>query len=186
MENAPLHDLPPEQYATLIRELIKHEDVVTNHRIMWLLVIQGLLVNVYAQVREQTRPALVVALAGVVVTLSAFFALYKSYQARRYLRFLGEEVKRGSLEEEYVPLDGWPTKRIKDWRRGEWLCPWFRAPADLLEPLLLSTILYTGDVDISSLAGAYACSCANRVCRGVPGNHNRLFRLLRRLGVVRK
>ncbi len=134
MEIPSSHDLRPEQYATLIRELIRHEDDVTNHRIMWLLIIQGLLVNVYVPVREQTRPALVVALAGILITLSAFVALYKSYQARGYLRFLGKEAKRGNLEEEYLPMDGWPAKRLKNWRRDEWLCPWVRGVDDLLEP----------------------------------------------------
>ena len=30
-----LYDVRPEQYATVIREMIRHEDDVTNHRIMW-------------------------------------------------------------------------------------------------------------------------------------------------------
>ena len=55
--------------------------------------------------------------------LSAFVMLYKSYQARGYLHFLGTEAKRGQLQEEYLQLDGWPSKRIKGWRRGAWVCP---------------------------------------------------------------
>jgi len=47
-----MYDVRPEQYATVIRELIRHENDVTNHRIMWLLVVQGLLVNAYVGVRE--------------------------------------------------------------------------------------------------------------------------------------
>jgi hypothetical protein len=54
-------------------------------------------------------------LVGILVTLSAFVMLYKSYQARGYLHFLGQEAKQGRLEEEYLPLDGWPKKRIKGW-----------------------------------------------------------------------
>jgi hypothetical protein len=33
MEKQSLNDLRPEQYATVIRELIRHENEVTNHRI---------------------------------------------------------------------------------------------------------------------------------------------------------
>ena len=39
MEHRPMYDVRPEQYATVIRELIRHENDVTNHRIMWLLVM---------------------------------------------------------------------------------------------------------------------------------------------------
>jgi hypothetical protein len=34
MENPPMYDVRPEQYATVIREMIRHEDDVTNHRLM--------------------------------------------------------------------------------------------------------------------------------------------------------
>ena len=36
-----VHDVRPEQYTTVIREMMRHENDVTNHRIMWLLVGQG-------------------------------------------------------------------------------------------------------------------------------------------------
>lgn len=131
-----MNDVRPEQYATVIRELIRHENDVTNHRIMWLLIIQGLFLNAYIPVRMQPSPANGVALAGVVVTLSAFVMLYKSYQARGYLHFLGERAKRCNLPEEWLPLDGWPTKRIQGWRLSVWVCPWLLRASDLLEPYL--------------------------------------------------
>jgi Tn3 transposase DDE domain len=40
MENRSIYDVHPEQYTTVLRELIRHENDVTNHRIMWLLVEQ--------------------------------------------------------------------------------------------------------------------------------------------------
>lgn len=131
-----LSDVRPEQYAMVIRELIRHENDVTNHRIMWLLIIQGLFLNAYIPVRMQPSPANGVALAGVAVTLSAFVMLYKSYQARGYLHFLGARAKRGNLPEEWLPLDGWPREKIQGWRLGVWLCPWLLRAGDLLEPYL--------------------------------------------------
>ena len=136
MENRSMYECRPEQYATVIRELIRHENDVTNHRIMWLLVMQGLLVNAYVGVREDPEAANGIAVAGILVTLSAFVMLYKSYQARGYLHFLGTEAKRGKLQEEYLRLDGWPKKRIKHWRRKVWICPWLERAGDLLEPYL--------------------------------------------------
>jgi hypothetical protein len=38
-------DVEPRQYPTVIREMIRRENDVTNHRIMWLLIVQGLIAN---------------------------------------------------------------------------------------------------------------------------------------------
>jgi hypothetical protein len=35
-----MFDVRPEQYSTVIREMISHENDVTNRRIMWLLIGQ--------------------------------------------------------------------------------------------------------------------------------------------------
>lgn len=133
-----MYDVPKEQYVTVIREMIRHEDDLTNHRIMWLLVVQGLLTNAYVAARGVGgRPViLTLSLVGIFVTLSAFVVLYKSYHARGYLHFLGEQAKQGRLAEEYLPLDGWPEKRIKGWWRDVWLCPWLAKIGDAQEPWL--------------------------------------------------
>ena len=136
-----MYDVSPNQYATVIRDLIKHENDVTNHRIMWLLIGQGLLLNAYVIVRRDPNEARGVAVAGILVALSAFVLLYKSYQARGYLNFLGAQAKQGRLEEIYLRLDGWPKKRIKDWRNGTWRCPWLERSGDLLEPYLSLPLL---------------------------------------------
>jgi hypothetical protein len=132
-----MHDVEPHLYATIIREMIRHENDVTNHRIMWLLIGQGLIANAYVGAGSQRGDVVsALGIVGILVALSAFVILYKSYQARGYLEFLGEEAKRGTLEEENLPLFGWPARRIKGWRTCKWLCPWLRQPGDLLEPYL--------------------------------------------------
>jgi hypothetical protein len=132
-----MHDVEPRLYTTVIRELIRHENDVTNHRIMWLLIGQGLIANAYVNAGSQKENLIsTLALVGILVTLSTFVILYKSYQARGYLQFLGDEAKRGTLREEDLPLFGWPGTRIKGWRRGIWLCPWLRKVGDLLEPYM--------------------------------------------------
>jgi len=42
-----MYDVRPGHYTTAIREMIKHEDDVTNHRTMWLLVGEGFIANAY-------------------------------------------------------------------------------------------------------------------------------------------
>jgi hypothetical protein len=130
-----MHDVEPHLYTTVIRELIRHENDVTNHRIMWLLIGQGLIANAYVGA-VAAAPAVVTILApvGILVTLSAFVILYKSYQARGYLQFLGDEAKRGTLREEHLPLFGWPSQRIIGWRKKVWATPWLGQATHLLEP----------------------------------------------------
>jgi len=130
-----MRDVEPHLYPTVIREMIRHENDVTNHRIMWLLIGQGLIANAYVgagSVREDI--VTVLAPVGILVSLSAFVILYKSYQARGYLDFLGAAAKRGALSEENLPLFGWPARRIRGWRKNVWVCPWLGRASDLLEP----------------------------------------------------
>ncbi|HEY5974177.1 MAG TPA: hypothetical protein VIU41_05490 [Geobacteraceae bacterium] len=128
-----MFDVPREQYAYVIREMLRHENDLTNHRIMWLLIGQGFFANAYASSKS---PGFMFPLVGIFVTLSAFLMLYKSYQARAYLRFLGQQAKQGLLPEEHLPLVGWPKNRIKGWWRSVCVCPWFQQVGDLLEPWL--------------------------------------------------
>src|SRR3954447_13624883 len=73
-------DVDPRQYPVVIREMIRHENELTNHRIMWLLIVQGLLVNAYVSARpHKLETTSMLAVLGILVTLSAFVMLYKSY-----------------------------------------------------------------------------------------------------------
>jgi hypothetical protein len=132
-----MSDVQEQHYATVIREMIRHENDVTNHRIMWLLIVQGLLFNAYFSAGHEG--ALIVGVLppmGILVALSAFVLLYKSYHARGYLLFLGNEAKQGRLQEENLPLVGWPKKRINGWQRDVWSSPWLDRAGDVLEPWL--------------------------------------------------
>lgn len=138
-----MYDVKQEQYTTVIREMIRHENDVTNHRIMWLLIGQGFIANAFViSGRESASTDFMLPLVGSLVTLSAFLMLYKSYQARGYLLSLGKQAKQGTLEEEHLPLVGWPGKRIKGWWKDVWICPWIGQPGDLLEPWLFLPCLF--------------------------------------------
>ncbi len=138
-----LYDVRPEQYAAVIRDMIRHEDDVTNHRIMWVLVGEGFLANAFTYLKDkQGSTDLLLALGGILVAISAFVMLYHSYQARGYLLFLGQQAKTGTLKEEHLPFVGWPSKRIKGWWRISWVCRWFRRALDLTEPWVLLPFLF--------------------------------------------
>ena len=138
-----MYDVRQEQYTTVIREMIRHENDVTNHRIMWLLIGQGFIANAFVTAEGAGQSAdLMLTLVGILVTLSAFVMLYKSYQARGYLQFLGQHAKQGTLPEQHLPLMGWPRKRIKGWWRDVWVCPWIGHAGDILEPWLFLPFLF--------------------------------------------
>jgi hypothetical protein len=130
-----MRDVRPDQYAMVIREMIRHENDVTNHRVMWLLIGQGFIANAYVSARKEgALTDSILLLAGALVALSAFLMLYKSYQARGYLEYLGQQAKQGTLPEANLPLSGWPRRRVENWWRDVWTSPWIGKAADLLEP----------------------------------------------------
>jgi hypothetical protein len=138
-----MYDVPQQQYPSIIRDLIRHENEVTNHRIMWLLLGQGFTANAYISAKVQDAPTFsMLGVVGMLIALSAFLMLYRSYQARGYLQFLGQHAKQGTLREDQLPLTGWPRNRIKDWR-SEWVCRWFRQARDLFEPWLMLPFIFT-------------------------------------------
>ncbi len=136
MDDQGRRDVPPIQYAAVIRDLIRGENDVTNHRLMWLLIIQGLLANAYVGLRQTPHSVIGLSTSAILVCLSAFHMLYRSYQARGYLSFLGIAAKGGILQEQHLPIAGWPDKRIKKWRSRVWVCPWLARVGDLLDPCL--------------------------------------------------
>ncbi len=136
MEDQGRRDVPPTHYAAVIRDLIRGANDVTNHRLMWLLIIQGLLANAYVGLRQIPHSVIGLSAGAILVCLSAFHMLYRSYQARGYLSFLGIAAKGGTLQEQHLPVAGWPGKRIKDWRSRVWVCPWLARVGDLLDPCL--------------------------------------------------
>ena len=139
-----MNDVRQDQYPTVIREMIRHEHDVTNHRIMWLLVGQGFVINAYVSAKNEVAPThAALSVVGILVSLSAFMMLYQSYEALGYLHFLGLQAKEGTLLEGHLPLMGWPKNRIEDWWRSVWVFKWFRQSRDLVEPWLLLPFLFS-------------------------------------------
>ena len=84
-----MYDVRPDQYPTVIREMIRHENDVTNHRIMWLLIGQEFIANAYVSVKSDPASAnLLLGLAGMLISLSAFVMLYRQLRRlRSFIRF---------------------------------------------------------------------------------------------------
>jgi hypothetical protein len=137
-----IFDIRKDQYAAALRELLRHENDLTNHRIMWLLVGQGFIANAFVSNSVSAPMKFGLHVVGILLTLSAFVMLYKSYQAQGYIEYLGTKAKEGTLSEEYLPLMGWPRTRISGWRRKIWICPWIRQPDDVLEPWSFLPVLF--------------------------------------------
>ena len=73
-----LHDVQPGLYPTVIRDMNRHENDVTNHRIIWFLVFQGLIANAFVNAwREGAGMLEILPAVGILGALSAFVILYK-------------------------------------------------------------------------------------------------------------
>ena len=51
-----MNDVPQEHYPTVMRHMIGHEDDVTRHRLLGLLVVQGLVVNAVVTGKHGNTP----------------------------------------------------------------------------------------------------------------------------------
>ena len=66
-----MHDVRPDQYAMVIREMIRHENDVTSHRVTWLLIGQGFIANAYVSGRKEgALDDSILLLGGILVALS--------------------------------------------------------------------------------------------------------------------
>jgi hypothetical protein len=140
--NDDLHDVRPELYASVVREMLRHENDLTNHRIMWLLIGQGFIANAFISAKDRISMGPPLALLGLFLSLSAFVMLYRSYQARGYLKCLGERAKKGTLQEKQLPILGWPAERLRGWSGEVWAHPWLAKYSDLLEPWVFLPYLF--------------------------------------------
>ena len=98
-----------ENYAEILRALIRHENDVTNQRTTWLLVSQGIFfAAASAFVKVHWVPAVIVGVVGMVLALSIGKSLENSYEARQYLkRSWRERLERNGYNwEDFAPLDG--------------------------------------------------------------------------------
>lgn len=96
-------------YALIIRDMIRHENEITNNRLTWMLVLQGILFVASASFwRIHWLPLLIITILGVVTSISFFYALLLSRKARIYLRSLWKKKieKQKELVERIPPVAG--------------------------------------------------------------------------------
>jgi hypothetical protein len=116
-----------EKDATILRDLIRHENELTNHRVTWLLVSQGILFTAAAVfVKIHWFPAVVLGVVGIAFAVSIGQSLQNSFEARQYIKGKWRESLRaaGFEWEEFPPLDG----GVPGVRAINWLFPWIAVP----------------------------------------------------------
>ena len=140
------------EYAKVLRELIQRENDMTNHRLTWLLVSQGILFTATANFMKPgmgTFAAKVLICIGIAVSFSFFCALMNSAQARKNLRAMWtERIKgRGRLVRSVPPIDG---ATPYPWRFLEIFTPWIFVPGVIVLAwiLLLLSVCFRGGVPL--------------------------------------
>lgn len=79
-----------------IRDLIKHENELINHRLTWMVLFETLLLNAFVCVLKECEDkfyCVSIILLGIFVSLSFFFPLRKAHNAIENLK-----LKNGKLQ----------------------------------------------------------------------------------------
>jgi len=82
--------------AEIIREMIRHENELINHRITWFGTLQGILFAVLAFAWGKTDISILIyllAVLGIVLSISTYYAIQSSLKAIRTLRMWWDENK---------------------------------------------------------------------------------------------
>lgn len=80
-------------YHSFIRELIKEENAISNHRMTWLILLQGLLFTGYANLSDKGLAPYIIGLLGVGISLcikSSFIFNNRAMEGilkKRYISF---------------------------------------------------------------------------------------------------
>jgi hypothetical protein len=120
------NDMSMVEYAAVIREMIRNENELTNNRLTWLLVVQGFLFNAAASFWNEQKALIIIAILGILTSVSVFYALLLSRRARKYLRSLWQKklVSNTELANQIPPVVG----DTPDTVQGSMLNPWMFIP----------------------------------------------------------
>jgi hypothetical protein len=118
--------LPIDEHAKTIREMVQHENTLQNYRITWLMTIQGLLFAglAFAWDKQDARYVVVIfALLGVLVAVSCWSALRLGNRAFHELHAWWEP-HRPTYQGPPVSGHQAPSSGIMWWLRPWRLLPW--------------------------------------------------------------
>ncbi len=134
------------EYASVIRELIQHENIITNHRLTWMLILEGILFAGAASFwKIHWAPLVVIASLGILTAVSVYHALWLSRRARNHLRQLYQHKLElhPELRQEIPPVVGdIPGLVTLSWANPWRLIPWAIVVGWIL--LVISALAFAG------------------------------------------
>jgi len=118
---------PPTVYefVSVIREMIRHEDTVLNHRLSWMWTLQGLLFAAAGVLWDKDwRGVLLMGLVGLLASISIGYSLARGLRAvKELLSIAADQKQRHGEGAEMPPTIGARTKAV-DWLLPGRLLPW--------------------------------------------------------------
>ena len=110
---------PPslESLYTMLREQIQHEDNLVNHRLTWLLAVEGFLFAISAalltsqNLAEDSKKILFIIIGsfGIAFCIISILGISAAHNSLKILREKWEELPTGSLQE----IDAWLVAKKK-------------------------------------------------------------------------
>jgi hypothetical protein len=112
-------------FVNVIREMIRHEDTILNHRLTWMWTLQGLLFAAAGVLWDKDKRGVVImGVVGILSCVSIGYSLSRGLRAVKELLGLAASHKRHIGEGvELPPTIGARTKAI-EWLLPGRLLPW--------------------------------------------------------------
>lgn len=125
-----------KEYASVIREMIRHENELTNSRFTWMLIAQGIFFGAASNFwNAHWAPFVTIACVGIAIATSVFYSLWLTTKARIHLRelYLKKLNSHPELLDTIPPVAGdVPNALCLPWANPWMLIPWMIAGSWLL------------------------------------------------------
>ena len=120
-----------DAYADRLRDMIYHENLLTDQRTNWLLVTQGALIAAIAALTDEASYiGIAICIFGILATASFGHAIQNSFESRQYFKAHWKRKldENGFGVADFAPLDGaFPGNNAR-----RWLLPWLFIPRLLI------------------------------------------------------
>lgn len=136
------NNLEPSEYAQILREMIRHENELTNHRLGWMSTFNGLLFGVVSFLLKDIKHIEIipsVCFVGLAIDFSIFLSLCASETVKKSLNNLWRHKHISTAE--IPPVWGWCVQSTKD-RISRLFMPWFLLPFTFIVAWILILIFH--------------------------------------------
>ena len=112
-------------FVSVVREMIRHEDVLLNQRLTWMWTLQGLLFGATSVLwGKDWRGVVIIALVGLLSCISIGYSLSRGLKAVRELLGMAADRKKELGESVKIPPTIGARSKAIEWLLPGYFLPW--------------------------------------------------------------